>query len=333
VVTADPEKAATGTQIWFLSQPSGEVRQITNDLGGYGSVSLGVTADAKTIVTVQDDWSAQIWLVTPSADTAPAKRLTTGKYDGPYGIFPARDGRIVYSRKTGQNVDLWVMNADGSDNRQLTSDAFIERAPEFSRDGRYIVFKSDRAGSGNIWRMDADGNNPKQLTSTPGDSYDPDCTPDGQWVVFTLRRGGTSTLWKVPMNGGTRVQLTDYQSWGPLVSPDGKTIACLVQLDADKPPKLGLVPIDGGAPTKTFDIPDNLSVWRWAPDGTAVTFAEGTQSGFKIWKQNLDGSKSAPLVNIKDFEMYDFGWTADGKQLIISYGPRTDDVILMRDFR
>jgi len=335
LVTAYPETSSTGTQLWFLAQPSGEVRQITNDLGGYGSVSLGVTADSKTLVTVQEDWSSQIWVVTPSSDAAPARRLTTGKYDGANGVGAFRDGRIVHATKTSENFDLWIMNSDGTDNRQITTDAFIEEFPVFSRDGRYVLFRSDRAGSKNIWKVDADGNNLKQLTDgTAGDS-DPDGTPDGQWVVFSSRRAGAkSTLWKVPINGGTPVQLTDYPSWGSLVSPDGKTIVCMIGNDSGKPPKLALVSIDGGAPTKTFDIPPNLAVWKWAPDGTSITYAVGfSSSGFTILKQSLDGSKPMELVKNKDNQIYDFVWTPDGKQLIISYGPQTDDVVLLRDFK
>src|SRR5262249_24041877 len=162
VVTAYPTEAATGTQLWFIAQPSGDVSQITNDLGGYGSVSLGVTADNNTLVTVQEDWSTQIFAVTPSEATGRATRLTTGKYDGAAGSYVSRDGKIVYGSRTGENIDLWIANADGTDSRPLTTDAFIEFGPGFSPDGRYVVFASNRAGNSNLWRIDADGNNLKQ---------------------------------------------------------------------------------------------------------------------------------------------------------------------------
>jgi Tol biopolymer transport system component len=135
------------------------------------------------------------------------------------------------------------------------------------------------------------------------------------------------------LDGGTPVQLTNYNSSTPVVSPDGKTIACFFKDQPKLPVKLALVSIDGGAPTRTFDLPLNVLNLRWAPDGKAVTFATTYQSGFTISNQDLDGSKPKLLASNPDFQLYDFFWTPDGKQLIVSYGLHTDDVVLMRDFR
>src|SRR5262249_55743813 len=156
---------------------------------------------------------------------------------------------------------------------------------------------------------------------------------DGQWVIFSSRRAGAkTTLWKTSVGGGTPVQLTNYSASAPVVSPDGKTIACILH-DPDKPDRLGLLSIDGGPPTKTFDLAANVLCLRWAPDGRAISFTVSHQSGFTIANQSLDGTKPAQLINNKDYQLYDFGWSPDGKRLIISYRLHTDDVVLMRDFR
>src|SRR5262249_5638562 len=194
------------------------------------------------------------------------------------------------------NIDLWIANPDGSDSRQLTADAFIEQLPVFSADGRYIVFVSNRAGDWNLWRIDADGNNLKQLTEGAAGDFEPNCTPDGQWVIFSSRRSGNPALWKVSLDGGTPIQLTNYAASAPVVSPDGKTIACVLRDPPDNRRKLGLFSIDGGAPIKTFDSPFPAFDLRWTPDGRAVSSAASYSSGFIISNQSLDGSKPVQLV-------------------------------------
>ncbi len=61
------------------------------------------------------------------------------------------------------------MNADGSDQRQLTFDDANYSAPSITPDGRTIVFLSDRQGPVNIWKCDFDGSNPRQLTFGKGE--------------------------------------------------------------------------------------------------------------------------------------------------------------------
>lgn len=133
-------------QIWLLPYPSGEARPITNDLNGYGSSSLGLTSDSASMVTVQFEWHTQIWLIGANEDASRAKLVSEGKFDGFNGVAWTADGRIVYVTQEGEDTDIWITNSDGTGNKQLTSDAYVESGPEITPDGRYIVFISDRSG-------------------------------------------------------------------------------------------------------------------------------------------------------------------------------------------
>jgi lipopolysaccharide export system protein LptA len=134
------------------------------------------------------------------------------------------DGRIVYS--SGVDGNIWVMGSDGSNPKQLTSNAegdflFL---PRVSPDGHYIVFPSLHSGLVQLWRMDSDGNNPKQLTDSFA-GVGSDCSPDGKWVVWGSKFNSERGVWKVPMEGGNSVRLSDAEAEHPIISPDGKTIA------------------------------------------------------------------------------------------------------------
>src|ERR1044072_6393707 len=253
IMTAQPEFSSIGTQVWFLPFSGGPARRITNDLNGYGEVSLGQTADSGTVATIQQVNASGIWITTPNEDESHARQVL--KTNLPETVAWSPDGKIVYASRTGETWDLWIANNDGSDSKQLTADAFIDHQPSVSPDGRYIVFQSNRSGAWNMWRIDADGSNPKQLTQ--GNSLDdyPSVSPDGQFVVFMSQRSGMWTVWKVGIDGGAPVQLTNSSSQFPSISPDGKSISYFyTDEQSNNQPKLAVIPFEGGGPVKTIDL-------------------------------------------------------------------------------
>jgi serine/threonine protein kinase/Tol biopolymer transport system component len=331
-----------GTQIWYLSYPEGKARRITNDLNGYGGVSLGMTADSGTIATLQIREFAQIWTTAPNQDASSARQISPGgRTDGNDSLSWMQDGRILYSARAGDNSDLWIVNADGAGPRQLTNDEYWESDATASPDGRYIVFQSDRTGNLNLWRTDVDGTNPKPLTDGSAVDTYPTISPDSQWVVFISNRiGGMPTLWKVAISGGSPTQLTGDFSLYPCVSPDSKLIAYgqLVEQASGSPrPRLVIIPFDGGKPVKTLDLPDSTLIWRggtqWMPDGRAICFTNSPANVPNVWAQPLDGGPLKQLTNFKSDFIYRFAFSSNGKQLAVSRGRQTSDLVLIKDFR
>src|SRR5262249_13321498 len=144
------------------------------------------------------------------------------------GLSWTPDGRIVYVSLASNKLDIWIMNADGSNQRQLTYDGWIYN-PSVSSDGRYIVYDSIQADKRNIWRMNVDGSNSKQLTDGILD-FSAQISPDGRWVVYVSsenRYAVKNVLRKAPIDGGASGQLTEnaehFQC--PAISPNGKQIA------------------------------------------------------------------------------------------------------------
>jgi serine/threonine protein kinase/Tol biopolymer transport system component len=333
VMTAHPEFSSVGTQIWFLPYPRGQARRITNDLNGYGDVSLGLTAEAGTIATIQQVNTSSIWITAPNEDESRARQIL--KTSIPDTVAWTPDGKIVYAIRTGENWDLWISNRDGSDSRQLTADPFIDQQPSVSGDGRYIVFQSTRSGARNIWRIDIDGSNPKQLTEGSYDDAAPVSSLDGRVVIFTSLRSGKSSLWKVGIDGGAPVQLSDRPAQLPLVSPDGKLISYFyTDEQANNQPKLALIPFEGGEQVQTIDLPRSVQpiAFAWLPDGHAVAYLDGGSGVLNIWSQPIDGSRPKQLTNFKSELVYSFAIARDGK--IAAYRlSATRDIVLIKDFR
>ena len=350
VLTAATDVATGGTQLWFVSYPGGEVRRITNDLNAYGGISLGLTSDDSTIVTVQEGHSSQLLLTAPNEDSSRARQITYGGSDGLLGLAYSPDGRIIYVTQAGNNPDIFSVNPDGSGNKQLTNDAFKESWPCVTPDGRYILFISNRSGNWNIWRIDADGSNPKQLTEGAARDDSPTTSPDGRWVIFTSQRTGKQAIWKVSIDGGAPVQLSDRPALPSLaVSPDGKLIAYFYPDEKEGGrPSLALMPFDGGGPLKTFELSalgrqgpyplvhlsrDRWSGIWWTPDGRALSYVGNTNGVSNIWNQPIDGSPPVQVTNFKSDSILNFSWSRDGKQLVISHDVTITDIVLIKDFR
>jgi TolB protein len=184
--------------------------------------------------------------------------------------------------------------------------------------------------------MDADGGNLKQLTEGPGD-FIARSSPDGRWVVFPSARSGSTRLWKVSIDGGEPVRITDKFTEAPIVSPDGSLIACVFREDQPNAPnKVAIIPFAGGGPIKLLDIPQSFNRTaglRWMPDGRTLTFIDTINGVSNIWSLPLEGGPPKQLTDFKTDQIFWFDFSRDGKQLALSRGTQTSDVILIRDFK
>lgn len=312
-------------QIWKLSYPGGDAKQLTNDLNDYRSLSL--SSDSSVVAAVQSVRISSMWLA-PGADSARARQIGGGHYDS---LAWTPEGRIVYASSESGNLDIWIMDADGSNHKQLTFDSHTDFEPVTSPDGRYLVFISDRAGAFSVWRMNRDGSNLKQLTGSGGGEA-PCFSPDGKWVLFSDFGHGKLSLWKVPTDGGTPMQVTEKASWSPVVSPDGKLIACYYAADEmGVQVKLAVIPFEGGPPVKMFDIISPEV--RWTTDGRSLTYIVNRTGMSNIWKQPLDGGPATQLTDFKTDRIFWFDWSRDGKQLAFVRGAVSSDVVQISDVR
>ena len=336
VTASDPDRR--NTQVFYSSYPGGQVEAVTNDLDNYEDISI--TVDGTSAVTVRSEGVAEIWIAA-TADLSHASKITSNQFDGVKGIAWTPDGKIVHSSNKSGSKDLWLMNADGTGDTQLTSNARQNHQPCVSSDGRYIAFTSSRAGRTNIWRMDSDGNNPVQLSFGPSGLF-PKCTKDGQ-VIYLSDLEGQGAAWRVPISGGEGKRLTDYHAWIVAgTSPvDGRiAIGVLDEKGPTPQRRFAIIPPDGGAPLKIFDFPTAfgtiagsyyMQVVSWTADGKGLTYIENRDGVSNIWLQPVDGGSKRQLTNFKSDLIFNYAWSVDGKKLALSRGSQTSDVILIKD--
>ena len=313
-------------QIWHLSYPEGVARQLTNDLNHYSGLSLA--ADSNTLTVVKSETQASIW-VTSTEDSSRARPVTfgSGKNDATPAWTP--DGRIVYRSNASGTDDIWIVSADGGSPKQLTANARINQSPAVSPDGSYIVFHSDRTGAPHLWRMNLDGGDQRQLTNGASGEQGARFSPDGRWLLYRTSFG-KQTLWKMPAEGGEPVQLTERISRQPTISPDGKLVAYFYR-DENAPWRIAVGPLEGGPLLKTFDL--NSVSLDWTPDGRAIAYIDSREGVFNIAAQPLDGGAPKQLTDFKADRIFSFAYSPDGKQLALSRGTVSSDVVLISNFR
>jgi Tol biopolymer transport system component len=333
-------------QIWIISFPKGEARRLTNDLTDYQLCCLDLTRDGKTLVDTELTTVSDLWLA-PAGDTARAKQITVK--EPAIGRFSWTPSGIVFANGDG---NLFAVNQEGSGRTLLTPNERLNWAPSVCGDGRYIVYASFREEKRGIWRMDADGANPI-LIADETIAQGPQCSPDGKWVVYL--QGSSQTPVRVPITGEKLPEVLvqdsvaeSFTSFSNIensvaISPDGKLIAYLTwpnvrtenqaSPSASKPNQVKVIPFEGGSPMYQFDWPASASDPRWAPTGDAIEYGVTRNGVSNIWRQKLKGGPPKQITNFTSGLIFYFDWSRDGKQLALTRGSQSSDVILITDFR
>jgi len=201
--------------------------------------------------------------------------------------------------------------------------------------------------------MDADGSNPIRIADETI-ANGPQCSLDGKWIVYL--RGPSWTPVRVTITGEKppEVLVQDSVAAGSAavsigldnsveISPDGKLIAYLTwpnspvenpaSPSASKPNQLKVIPSGGGTPLYQFDWPGSASDPRWAPGGEAVEYVLTKNGVSNIWQQKLTGGPPKQITNFESGLIFDFDWSRDGRQLALTRGSQSSDVILISNFR
>jgi len=145
--------------------------------------------------------TTSIW-VAPASDPDRAQQITNGIRDGGKGFDVTPDNRIVYAVDHQENWDLFIVDADGANQRQLTFDGRYHDHPVICEGGKSVVYDSDWGGVFHLWRLDLENGSSTQLTFGQGEQA-PYCGLIGEWVYYNEEISeGLHRLFKVPVAGG-----------------------------------------------------------------------------------------------------------------------------------
>jgi Tol biopolymer transport system component len=210
-------------------------------------------------------------------------RLTLSDGDARGARLSPDAGTIVYSvaDADGSADQIHVMRADGTDDRQLTSEGANFR-PAWLPDGSQIAFSGTRDGEPDLFVMRADGTDVRQLTDDPASDWAPAWSPDGTAIVFNSNRSGSFDIYRI--GGGEATALTsgpadDYE---PVWAPDGERIAFTSNRGGDFGIWLAAADVIG-EPSLLATGNCNAYMPTWAPDGSQLAFTSNRTGDFEIF--------------------------------------------------
>ena len=200
--------------------------------------------------------------------------------------------RIAFQSDRDRNYEIYVMDDDGGNPRNLTNHPDRDLAPAWSPDGTHIVFMSDRDGhipKGRVWStfeiyvMDDDGGNPQNLTNDPNSDGSPSWFPDSKHIVFSSNREGNFEIYVMDDDGGNLQRLTENRDndVSPSWSSDGKRITFSSYGD-NHVGNIYVMDADGGNSQKLTDHPRSDGNPAWFVPAFAVAPAG---KKFTIWGQ------------------------------------------------
>jgi len=236
-------------------------------------------------------------------------------------------GEIAFASDLDGDFEIWLINTDGRNPRQLTDNTFMDSSPAWSPDGKQIAFVSNRDGNDEIYSMNADGSDVRRLTETSDASESfPAWSPDGQRISFDSDRGGNWDVYTISSDGSNLQRLTDHpgEDWISSWSPDGTQIAFESKRDGNY--ELYVVKADGNNPQRLTQNAVQDGAPKWSPTGAQITFFSRRDGDAEIYVIDSDGSNPKRLTNHASDDSFP-AWSPDGAQIVFTSGRTGHDEI------
>jgi Tol biopolymer transport system component len=301
--------------------------QVVKETGATVNKYLKISADGKRLIHSQLMMTSNIWSIhiqAPGSEAKEAPVLLTQDttYRKSYPSFSPDGKRIAFQRNSvGGSLDIWMMDADGKNSTQLTTDPAGDVFPSWFPGGKRIAFLSDRQGHNDFWSVDIQTRREQLLASINQDVGYPQLSPDGTEIAFNSKKSGASNVWVISLKGGEPRQLTfEKELTGfPRWSPDSRFIA--YEASKGDATQLFIIPREGGEPAQlTFDRGENFT-GDWSPDGNRISFAGYRDGVWNVWWVSRDGKIEKQVTNYTSLNAYVRypSWSPLGNQIVYEY--------------
>jgi TolB protein len=232
-------------------------------------------------------------------------------------------GSLSADCNSGENLNVWVIDWDGTNLHNLTKDSTQDGLhPDWSPDGRQVVFESWGTGSGEIYIMNADGSEVRRLTEGASNNREPKWSPDGKWIAYHCEQStdieATTRICVVSPDGesaGDAISGLD-PTWSPLLAGGESRLAFRCKGQGGQDDICTARPDGSEWVNMTNNSGDDFNQ-AWSPDGKWIAYISNRNSKLDIYKICIDCAGEPTEIRLTNENGYVGwpSWSPDGRQM------------------
>ncbi len=206
----------------------------------------------------------------------------------------------------GDGEEIYVMNADGSNQTRITTNESRDIAPSWSPDGSKIIFQSNQTGQWQIFTINPSGGDLTRITTTSSNEGQPQFSPDGSKIVFTSTRSGEGQIWTMNADGSSPFRVTqdsysdDYPAW----SPDGRLIAFTSERSSGGADTYTITPAGTDESAGLTSLFTQLP--QWSSDSSRIVVQSPRDGNWDVYSMKVDGTDQVRLTTDAGLDMSPF---------------------------
>jgi Tol biopolymer transport system component len=302
--------------LWSISLDGQPPRLLASSVPGRQYENPTVASDGKRLAYSDRSSNLNIWRAFKPAgfQSLRSRPAVFSTYADSHPDISPDGERLVFRSNQSGHDEIWLADADGTNQSKLTAMSGSATAPKWSPDGTTIAFQGRAEGQSDIFLIDAQGGAPRRLTRSPDEDTLPQWSRDGSSVYFSSNRSGRWELWRISLDGEEPYQVTLSGGRFGMESHDGSELFFV------KPDTLGIwkTALDAlGEPELVFDELDASDWANWTVRESGIYFVRRLSYAPALTFRFFDSGREIKLVtldNIPDQPALtaasDFSWFA-----------------------
>jgi TolB protein len=227
--------------------------------------------------------------------------------------------RILFSRETASGVrEIFVVDYDGRNLRQITRNGSLNLLPRWSRDGERLCYTSYWQGKQRLLVLDGRTGESGKVAEFSGLNFGADWGPGDDELVVTLTTDGDPEIYRIALDGSVNSRLTFSPAidCSAVFDPTGNQVAWTS--DRTGRPQLFRMSRDGTNPIRlTWEGSYNDNP-AWSPKGDRIAYISRREGQFRVFTVDADGSNLQPVTQAPDGNNEDCSWAPDGRHLVVT---------------
>lgn len=297
------------------------VGDISSTLGGQRNYYFGGVLIAIVLIALL--WKPIAKGFTGDASTPTLTISASPKPDWTPTVIPTEPESIggqwiAFNSRMAGTADIYLVDLEGKNLRQLTRSASHDLYPSWSPDGKSIVYQSGENNLQNLSIVNVESEKVTPLTNDSCNNWGPVWSPVNDWIVFYSDCDGERNIYKIRADGSDRTQLTfgsGSYSWFPSWSPDGKEITFSSNRSGKY--RIYVMDADGG---NVRDLAAGC-VSYFSPDGERILFGVYCDDTDDLFLIDADGSNLTALTD--GWECKNATWSPDGNSIVFQLSQTT----------